>query len=367
MANKKGRRRRRFRPFKLLFTLVLLAVIVLVPLYFFGIIYPDGEEAGSYPEENWMAQVEGNRQLSTLNLPGTADSAARYVFPSVTKQTQLTGLEEQLKLGYRVFDLHVRIEGGGQYQKLVLCTGGAECRQSAYFLDTAVSLSDAVITAREYMENHPAETVVFILTKEKEEDDPAVVQQLVSNLIEKNHNLFYTANRIPNLDAVRGKIVLCRRYEDALELGENFSGLNFCWPDQHSSTVLANAAETFYLNTQDGIMVQNHSQYDRGDKWMAARSLLDEPMAADHMFVLNSLHCESGMLHWIRWNAKEINEKFTAYTLTEGNPYGIFMFDYADSALASKVIHSNTLMPKEEPAPAEAPAEEAPAEAPPAE
>ena len=161
MANKKGRRRRRFRPFKLLFTLLLLAVIVLVPLYFFGIIYPDGEEAGSYPEENWMAQVEGNRQLSTLNLPGTADSAARYVFPSVTKQTQLTGLEEQMKLGYRVFDLHVRIEGSGQYQKLVLCTGGAECRQSAYFLDTAVSLSDAVITAREFMENHPAEQSVL--------------------------------------------------------------------------------------------------------------------------------------------------------------------------------------------------------------
>ncbi len=367
---KKKRRRRRFRPWKFLFTLLLLAVIALIPLYFFGIIYPDGAEAGEYPNQDWMASVEGNRPISTLNIPGTDASASRYVFPFVTKQSQDTSLNEQMKNGYRVFELNVRVEGNsdGEYQKLVLCDGSSDCRQSAYFLDTGISLSDAVIAAREFMNAHPSETIIYIVTQAFEKDDPAVIEQLVSNLIEKNHNLFYTSNRIPNLDSVRGKIVLCRRYADALELGENFSGMNFTWQDQAGKTILANPAEQFYINTQDAVMVQDRYNYDKDNKWNAVRSLLDQPSAQEHVLVFNSLGCRGGMIPFVRLNAKSLNENFRNYTLTEGAPYGMILFHFADSTLADQVIRSNTLIPKEEPPAEEAPAEEAPAEeAPPAE
>ena len=161
---------------------------------------------------NWMALVDDAKKLSELSIPGTHDSGARYIDPTVYElrksprlTTQTDGIREQLDSGIRFLDIRVGYTKG----KFLL-----------YHENAFENLGFAEVRniCSEFLTAHPRETI--ILSLKKEDDAPGgdnqkgfTFQDRFNEFVRTSRkDLWYLENAIPTLKDVRGKIVLYRRF-----------------------------------------------------------------------------------------------------------------------------------------------------------
>jgi 1-phosphatidylinositol phosphodiesterase len=173
---------------------------------------------------NWMARVDDAKKLSELSIPGSHDSGARYIDPTVYKlrksprlTTQTDGIREQLDSGIRFLDIRVGYTKG----KFLL-----------YHEDAFENLefTDVRNICSEFLASHPKETI--ILSLKTEDDAPAgdnqkgvTFQGRFNEFVKTSRkDLWYLENAIPTLKDARGKIVLYRRF--ALDKGTTSLGIN---------------------------------------------------------------------------------------------------------------------------------------------
>ena len=312
--------------------LSLLALLVLaLLLYAAGLLYPGGGRTGDGSGlDDWMGRLDGSLRLSAINIPGTHDSATQYIFPDYFLRDQNTDIAEQLNNGCRYLDVRVALDGDGL--KLIHAFG--TCRRGAALWAKALCYDDFCDAALAFLDAHPTETVIFCVKPEKGGDDPAAVCARIEAHAALAPERWYTENRIPTLDEVRGKIVLCRRYEGTL-------GLDFDWIDQGDPTVLADPVELHRINDAEGLYVQDRYHYAVADKWEAVRFTLENCRAGDDAFSLNFLSTAQGKLPHPLAFAREMNALFGDYRLEKGGRYGVILFDFASADLARQVVESN--------------------------
>ena len=317
-------------PGSILFGLIVLILLAAV-LYVVGAIYPGGRGGGDDAGlSDWMAELDGTKPLSTLNIPGTHDSATRYIFPAYFLQDQDTSMPRQLENGYRYLDVRVALKNG----ELVLIHAFGQCRRGAALYSAALRYDELVDSTLAFLAEHPGETVIFCIKPEKNGDDPAAVRALVERRVKEQPENWFTDNLIPTLDEARGKIVLCRRYPGGL-------GLDFNWDDQGDPTVLADPVEIHKINGSQRLAVQDRYHYAVSDKWDAVCFTLDNCAADRNSFCLNFLSTAQGRLPHPRGFAGEMNALFAAHALRKGESYGIVLFDFASPELARQVVESN--------------------------
>jgi 1-phosphatidylinositol phosphodiesterase len=161
---------------------------------------------------NWMSLVSDTKLLSELTIPGTHDSGARYIDPTVYKTrnsprltTQTAGIREQLDSGIRFLDIRVGYTNG----RFLLY------HENAF---ENLGFADVRNICSEFLTAHPRETIILSL---KKEDDAPSGNNVKDVTFEDRFNefvrtsrkdLWYLANAIPTLKDVRGKIVLYRRF-----------------------------------------------------------------------------------------------------------------------------------------------------------
>ncbi|MCT4469633.1 hypothetical protein [Mycoplasma sp. HS2188] len=110
-----------------------------------------------YDASDWMSNLSDNRNLFSLSIPGTHDSAMYngygiyWFFGSLRAQTQVYSFQEQLKLGIRAFDLRSQNDGR-------LVHGPVTSYQT---------LDNAFYEYTKFLEKHPTE---FILVRIKDEN-----------------------------------------------------------------------------------------------------------------------------------------------------------------------------------------------------
>lgn len=105
---------------------------------------------------NWMQDIEDNRLVCKMSIPGTHDTAADSGNGWV--KTQDKNIEQQLNSGIRFFDIRLVHDNG--VLKL--------CHASHTFNTTFVG--DVLKTTVEFLKEHPSETVIMTIKRDDDKD-----------------------------------------------------------------------------------------------------------------------------------------------------------------------------------------------------
>ncbi len=105
---------------------------------------------------NWMQDIEDNRLVCKMSIPGTHDTGA-YTGNAWVK-TQDKNIEQQLNSGIRFFDIRLVHQNG----VLKLCHG-------SHIFDTTF-VGDVLKTTAEFLKEHPSETVIMTIKRDHDLD-----------------------------------------------------------------------------------------------------------------------------------------------------------------------------------------------------
>ncbi len=148
----------------------------------------------------WMSKLSGNVSLAALNIPGTHNSGALHEpFPKTARCQTLT-IMGQLEVGVRFFDIRCRHEKD----------------QFAIFhgpIDQHLSFDEVLQDMLAFLKRNTRETLILSIKEEHAANAPTrSFGETLQSYIDRSSLAWYTKETIPNLGAVRGKIVLLRRF-----------------------------------------------------------------------------------------------------------------------------------------------------------
>ena len=152
--------------------------------------------------KNWMAQIDGNRPISLISMPGTHDAGTSTIpeQPAAifrASHTQNFSVPAQLADGIRAFD--IRLKKSLKYGHTVTCSE---------------SFDSTMVEWEHFLSEHPSEFIVAMIGSDEGGKWDSELTTNYSHLIDKYKHLF-TENFSPStpLDSVRGKILVIRRQE----------------------------------------------------------------------------------------------------------------------------------------------------------
>ena len=158
-----------------------------------------------YSYNNWMANIDGNKYLSEITIPGTHDcgadlhSSEQGAASSVTIAQDFR-LSNQLLLGVRWFDVRLNDDDG-----IMTVFHGP------YYLHK--NFNDLILQALAFLNNNPTEVVVFMIKQEhSSRGDDAFANGVMGYLNWSYPGRFWMGDHIPQLSEVRGQIVITRQF-----------------------------------------------------------------------------------------------------------------------------------------------------------
>ena len=303
----------------LILCLVLCMVTALViPAYATGSISPT----------NWMASIDGSLTLAQFTIPGTHDSCTQYC---VLGRCQHVCIKEQMNMGARFLDIRLKNDRG-----TLNCYHG--------FVNCLYSFKQVMEAVSAFLKANPTETVIMSIRNEGDssaEFESILVNQWID--AEKYSDLFYTEDRIPTLNEVRGKIVLLRRYKNydiSLARGIN-AGKG--WKDNAAFLISGNNCDMFIqdIYSYDTIGLtfgkNKFANFEAFDKSISENDPGNSPDVLHINFAsgCNSISC--GQLSC----AVAVNPKLSKLMQNADGNHGIVIMDYVDSKLVKTVYETN--------------------------
>ena len=110
----------------------------------------------------WMTEIDGNKHISEINIPGTHNSAAvGHAFPITLFGCQDRSIKKQLNSGIRLFDIRIKVKKTSNHGfSFVTCHGdilsGAELNEYG-------PLESIFQDFYEYLASTPGETIIVLL------------------------------------------------------------------------------------------------------------------------------------------------------------------------------------------------------------
>ena len=119
---------------------------------------------------DWMANIDGNKRITEINMPGTHDSGTKGT--NSFSECQNTTLTQQMENGVRFLDIRLEAQSDG---KLYLVHASVDCKSPTdggkfYF-------EEALQECYEFLDAHPTETVVMSVKKDDGDDADAKIQR----------------------------------------------------------------------------------------------------------------------------------------------------------------------------------------------
>ena len=199
---------------------------------------------------NWMQDIEDNRLVCKMSIPGTHDTGA-YTGNAWVK-TQDKNIEQQLNSGIRFFDIRLVHQNG----VLKLCHG-------SHIFDTTF-VGDVLKTTAEFLKEHPSETVIMTIKRDHDldKDGGTKYRGALQKALEGDRTLTpYMVKSFRSdftLGDLRGKMLIISRDGWIMTPSGNIPS----WPD--------NASFTSSIVSTDGsrttIHVEDHYKSRASDK-----------------------------------------------------------------------------------------------------
>ncbi|KAF9533576.1 PLC-like phosphodiesterase [Crepidotus variabilis] len=203
---------------------------------------------------SYLSLLPDRLPMSSVALPGTHDTMARYGWP--ISQCQNVSLAGQLRAGIRVIDIRLAvIPPPIRSARTSTLTAAPNQRLVAYhgIYPQQTPFDDILNDVYQFLSTPPAqrETIVMSIKQEDGQITPAAyfataIRQAITNgsggwnegapsQPGVNRGMWFLENRIPTLGEVRGKVVLLSRFGgDGSAWPEGFEGIGIhptTWPD----------------------------------------------------------------------------------------------------------------------------------------
>ncbi len=270
-------------------------------------------------DTHWMAGIDGERPLSQISIPGTHGSAALYEVWPDTAICQDATIAQQLNFGIRLLDIRCRhvhdafqIYHGCVSQKLTF----AEVLQE--------------VTA--FLKSHPTECVLMSVREEyTAEGDTRSFDATFDSYVAADPARWWLGAGVPALNAVRGKIVLIRRFHSARDEGINGS----FWPDNRIFSAGNLSVEDCYT------VADNKVKWRQISNALAAASA-DANTDVLHLIFASGYQSRFLGIPGISRVSTAINPRLASFfkSAPPGH-YGCVLMDFADAAHARLVYRSN--------------------------
>ena len=157
----------------------------------------------SYHNENitWMKEVNGNKKIKELSIPGTHDSGSTHSFLDVSGICQTLSIKDQLNVGVRFFD--IRLQMDNNKFKIVHS-----------FVDQKLSFDSVIKDMTTYIRNNPSE---FLIMSIKEEADSINSYKDFNTLFKEYCSSYldvisYDSTLPEHIKDARGKIYILSRF-----------------------------------------------------------------------------------------------------------------------------------------------------------
>ena len=315
--------------------LALLALIVLAALVMWLIPVTERDDGAVVDgSADWMAQVDGDLTLSELAIPGTHDSATKYVQLGFFSKCQTKDIRAQLDAGYRYLDIRLGADG----DRLKLMHGFTSCKTGMMPWSSSLYLDQVLEQCYAFLREHPTETVLFAVKQEHGSERVGDFQALLGSYIARDRDMWLLTSDMPTLDDARGKLVLLRRYADEGSFGSE-SGLPLIWADQggHDNFALNTVASD---NGSYTLWVQDRFEYDAAHKWTAFLGGLRTAPGTSEECYLNFLSTKGTAAYGHPYAfAKALNPQLMDLPLTQGA--GWIIVDFATAPIAEHIYSAN--------------------------
>lgn len=288
--------------------------------------------------KNWMKTIPDDVKITGINMPGTHDSACRYVDFGFISQTQTLSVTEQLRAGVRYFDFRFKLVG----DKLLANHSICYCRKKKGFRNQILTAEDIVKECLDFLTENPTETILFQLKEAESHTGDEFYNVFYEKYIKEAPGMWFIENRVPAMGEVRGKIMLFRAVSvDKDKFTDENSGIDFTsYP--YVGTYNVDDWRRGELKKLDGtpygaMLVQDSYKSEGKYKWQTVTRFLESDISQDEF---NICYTSCTRLFVPRINVKYINKKILEYDFRK-KYYGIIVTDFIDAEMCRKIIDSN--------------------------
>ena len=288
---------------------------------------------------SWMSRIGGETPITAINIPGTHDSATKYVSFAFASKTQSLSIAEQLEAGVRYFDMRFeKTENGFKAVHSV-----SDCREEKSIFSEKLTAEKIIGDCSAFLSENPGETILFQLREDDGNAGESFYDGFYELYIKNNPDLWFCENRIPKLGEVRGKIVLLRVVgADGEKFTDENSGINFSlYPyidGMKKHDYRREDIETLEGTAYGSMYVQDSYQLLGRRKLAAIEDFLGSELDSAE-FNICMTNCTGFLMPWM--NAIYVNKRLKNYGFESGKYYGIVAVDFADSELCGMIYSSN--------------------------
>lgn len=286
---------------------------------------------------NWMQDLEGNRVVAKMSIPGTHDTAANT--GNAWVKTQDLDIKTQLEKGIRFFDIRLVHDNG----TLKLC-------HSSYVFNTTF-VKDVLQTTVNFLKEHPSETVIMTIKRDydKDKDRGVAYRTAVTKALngDKSISSYMVGDFQPDfkMKDLRGKMLIISRegWYTTKSAWVN------SWPDNQSfsSNIISNN------DKQATLTVEDHYKAHAGDKENYVKQNILKADAAfsqnnenPEWFITFSSYTGPWGISWPSTTTGYVDPKIKDF-LEDGHKLkssGVLLFNFAgwyDNGLTKAVIKLN--------------------------
>lgn len=325
---------------KKILAFIFVVLLLSVSLFSVSAVEHDAKTDGS----NWMSAVDGSSYITSINIPGTHDSATAYCTFGLISQTQFLNIEAQLYAGVRYFDMRFELKNDEFYAM----HGISSCHVSDGLFAAKLTAEDTIEVCKRFLDNNPGETILFQLKEVNSTTGDSFFDLFYSKYIQGDENSWYLENKTPTLDEARGKIVLLRVVSASAEKFNDInSGINFgSYPYVEGTEVIDFRLGNIWTlengnNAYSHTFVQDSYKLAPRQKWEAVSAFWNAELIKEN-YNINMTNCTGGLPFPI-YTACEVNAKISEYEFEKGAYYGIVGLEFANEELCEKIYMSNNL------------------------
>ena len=286
---------------------------------------------------DWMSEIGDETNLFTISIPGTHDSATKYVQFSHFARCQNLSIYDQLNIGIRALDIRVKSNG----EKLELVHGIAKTFATAGHNAPSLNMGYILEHCYAFLEQHPTEAIIFQFKNDDGRENEKCFDNLFYTYVKGNEDKWYLKAKAPTMAEARGKLVLIRRCNmnrDNPDFTCENTGIDFSrWPEQPEVVPDALPLRAGELD----FIIQDRYNYKPEPRWSECiKPFLDGRKEYEGEYIIEYLSTAGGT-KGPEANAEYINAQFLQYPLEKGKYYGIIYFDFPTEELVKKIINHN--------------------------
>lgn len=286
--------------------------------------------------KRWMSALPDATPISKINIPGTHNSASRFVSASWITKCQHTDISRQLNMGVRLLDIRMELKNN----TFVVVHAIIDCRKKRFPFSEKITFTDVLNDCLAFLDKNPSETILVSVKEDDGHNGDVFYEKFYEQFIAPHKNRWFLENRFPTLGECRGKLVLLRRCGLGNFGKDTDTGLDLShWPDQGNRESSEPKICDMH-NGQTQIIIQDRYAHYQKEKWLhCIIPALENAKPDANTAYLHATSTAGGLLPFM--SSRYINRRLLPYLKENKKVHGWFMADFITQDICDTIIENN--------------------------